>query len=476
MPVHLASRATETTRRRLLGKSMIGAAALLSGCGLPAAGGRIRRRGQLLLGEVPGAPPGLVDAASFPLIEALIGRRSRRFAVGTSVPDGPLAHTSSHPPLPLSELEQMLVLTSVAGNTGWQHLIPFHPRYLPHIPNYGAAAGGRTFPSAAGIHATQFFYTDDDGSYFLPTRDAPELASFGDVGLDLDAYLKAHRERVRKIGDGRLHLPRTPEHMESHNHWIANCAGSTLVIPVVDLAHHGIANLCYWVQNGVCLYDDIHGEPIPGLEPFAGRVDLDHPLPLSFAEQLLLGEATTEVATSCYAGALMLQALGLGGWVYGGLNPFSVLGASGDPKVPGLGFRHDVDERWPLPNVTGLPGVFEGLCPPHVEDMEAAVRVVVERKFGPGGPFHEATPGPYRDNARVRASASPYDEEFIACVATMASYIHARFGRFPATMSPMFAFLYLQAHHLDTDYYDEHFRPGEYLATHRDHMRRWHGA
>ena len=30
------------------------------------------------------------------------------------------------------------------------------------------------------------------------------------------------------------------------------------------------------------------------------------------------------------------------------LNPFTVLGASGDPNVPGLGFRYDADERWAL--------------------------------------------------------------------------------------------------------------------------------
>jgi hypothetical protein len=38
-----------------------------------------------------------------------------------------------------------------------------------------------------------------------------------------------------------------------------------------------------------------------------------------------------------------------------------VLGASGDPNVPGLGFRYDTDEKWSLPNPTGLQGVFEGI-------------------------------------------------------------------------------------------------------------------
>jgi hypothetical protein len=33
---------------------------------------------------------------------------------------------------------------------------------------------------------------------------------------------------------------------------------------------------------------------------------------------------------------------------------------------------------------------------------------------------------------------------------------------------------YLQAHHLDLDFYDHHFKPGAYLETHASHMELWH--
>jgi hypothetical protein len=33
---------------------------------------------------------------------------------------------------------------------------------------------------------------------------------------------------------------------------------------------------------------------------------------------------------------------------------------------------------------------------------------------------------------------------------------------------------YVQAHHLDLDFYDRFFRPGAYLPTHADHQRVWH--
>jgi hypothetical protein len=33
---------------------------------------------------------------------------------------------------------------------------------------------------------------------------------------------------------------------------------------------------------------------------------------------------------------------------------------------------------------------------------------------------------------------------------------------------------YLQAHHLDLDFYDQKLRPGSYLETHARHMETWH--
>ncbi len=161
--------------------------------------------------------------------------------------------------------------------------------------------------------------------------------------------------------------------------------------------------------------------------------------------------------------------------MFDGVDRHTVLGASGDPAVPGLGFRYDTDERWAIPNPTGLPGVFEGYCPPHYPDMRAAVEAFVRRKFGPGGPFHSETPGPWRESGRVRASAQMHDEEFKECVATMAQFVHDRFGKYPGTVPSIFCLTYLQAHHLDLEFYDRHFQPGAYLRTHAEHLARWHG-
>ncbi len=461
-----------TSRRKLLGASMIGAGAVLGGLGAPSSAAALTSRGNILLNRIPDLPKGLVEAAGFPLIDAIHGRRSRRFAKGASIPGGPLAYTSKHPPAPLSELETMLLLTTVSGNTGWSNLIPHNRFYLPKIPNYAGAAGGRTFPSSAGFHTSEIFYTDDNGVYFFPTRDM-DAATAGNGETDLNSYLDKHKSRIVKIADGRLKTPAQPQHMEMHNEWCGNVPGSTFIMPVADLAQHVVLTLCYLVQNGACIYDSVNDQQLPGLEKFKSLVDIENPYPLTYVEQIALTEVTVELSTSCYAGALMLQAMGLGGWMYDGINQFSVLGASGDPDVPGLGFRADMIPGQPLPHVTGLEGIFEGHCPPHFDNMRAAVESVVRRKFGADGPFNPKTPGPYRQSDVVRNSAAPIGEEFVDCVATMAQYVYDKFGRFPATVPAIFNLMYLQAHQIDTGFYDEHFSSGAYLKTHAEHDQNW---
>ena len=419
-------------------------------------------------------PPGLADALAFPLLEALMGRRSRRFPLGASIPDGPFAYRSDQAPVPLCELEQTLLLSAMAGATGWHFLLPHHDHLAPHLPAYSASAVGRPFPSVAGFHTSDLFFTDDNGVYFFSTRDGLPSGRTEPGADDLDAFLQTHRRCVRKLDDRRLHLPPQAPYMEGHNAWCTNLPGSTLIIPVCDVAQHLLASLCMRVQNGACIYDDIHHEPIAGLDRFGHLVDLDRPAPLSLVEQSTLNECVAELTTCCYAGQLAQQAMGLGGWLLTGINRYAILGASGDPAVPGLGFRYDQDDRWSNPNPTGLEGVFEGHCPPHYDPMRAAVDALVERKFGPGGPFHAATPGPWSDSAAIRADAPAHDDEFRDCVACMAQHIFDRFGKFPGTVPTIFAFSYLQAHHLDLGFYDRHFKPGAYLTTHANHMARWH--
>jgi hypothetical protein len=357
--------------------------------------------------KTPGSASAQTEAlgqlAAFPLVEALFGRRSRRFALGGEIPDGPLAYRSSHQPLPLDELERLLVLTAMGGTTGWDYSITRHARYAPHVSNYAAAAG-RTFPSAAGFHTAELFFTDDTGVWFFPTRDAGALVDPAVEEVTPELMVQRHRGRLRQLAEGRLYLPAAEPYLEGHNTWCVNVPGSLLVIPVADIAQHLLAILCFFAQNGYGIYDDVNRRPIPGLEQFRGLVDVEEPVPLTFAEQYALTEATAELACACYAGVLVLQAMGL------------------------------------------------------------------------GGPFHPDTPGAWTDSPRIRGSAQVHDQAFQACVALQAQYVLDTFGKFPGTVPTLFILNYLQAHHLDLEFYDQFFKSGAYLPTHAEHLARWHGG
>lgn len=420
----------------------------------------------------------LAELSDFPLYAAILGRRSRRFPVGGKIPDGKLAFTSRREPRPLTDLQRALVLATVAGQTGWHFGITRHPGYAPRLPNYGGSALGRTFPSAAGFHTTDFFFTDDSGTYVLSTRDTPLEARFHEGSLadqdDVEAALNAVLARAVRIGDERLHLPREQPYFEGHNTWVGNWPGSLLVIPVADLAQQTLLNIAFFQQNGYAIFDDVNGRPIPGVERFAHRLaHADDPQPLSFVEQYSLAEASAELMTAAYTGHLALGAIGLGGWAFDGLDRLSVLGASGEPDVPGLGFRYDEDERWSLPNPTGRDGVFTSFTRPHFGSMRGAVEALVERKFGPGGPFDPGTPGPWRDSPGVRGAAAPFDEEFVELLTLQAEYVDETFGKFPGTVPSVWIMNYLQAQHLDADFYDTLFEPGAYLPTHAAEQERW---
>jgi hypothetical protein len=411
----------------------------------------------------------LAAVAHFPLFAAITGRRSRRFPVGGRIPSGALAYISRRPVQPLSEVERALLVSIAGGVTGWHYGITHNPGYAPSLPNYSGSATGRTFPSAAGFHTSQLFFTDDTGTYLLPNRDEPPREFH-----TIEEWISHTAQSYVRISDNRLELPHQEPYMEGHNVWIGNHPGSLLAFPVADLAEHLMENLWFFAANGYLIRDDVNGRNIPGTQNFSALPHADDPIPLSFVEQYTLTEASAELAIAANNGMLALQALGLGGWIYDGLNRLSVLGGSGDPRAPGVGFVSDDDESWPFPNVTGLPGYFETLSPPHVQSVAAGVKQLVARKYGPGGPFHPDTPGPWSATQAVRSSALP--PEGIQDIVTIeASYIYDTFGKLPGTVPTVHVLMYLQAQHLDIDFYDKFFVPGAYLETHAEHQARWHG-
>jgi len=181
---------------------------------------------------------------------------------------------------------------------------------------------------------------------------------------------------------------------------------------------------------------------------------------------------------------LVLQAMGLGGWIHSSISPLALL--------PALGFKYVTPRyrwldffRWGTfvtsvrSQPIGLPPYIECMCPPYYPSMADAVQAVIDAKYRAGGT--------YGDDAYFRRifrgdrgekylhEVPHYTDDVINCTKDICTYIYKRHGRFPAHCDAIYVpGIWLQAHHLDLEYYDTLFNNG-YTETQREHQQRWHG-
>src|SRR5262249_23903202 len=194
-----------------------------------------------------------------------------------------------------------------------------------------------------------------------------------------------------------------------------------------------------------------------------GMLDRGKKYPYSYLEQYVLTTCAVEIGIICQNIVLALQAIGLGGWMFSGISPFSLLGAMAGTGIKGLGFRFATNPRWGVPNPLGLDGIYEAYCPPYHRHLGAAVDAFVAFKYGPGGTYDPRTPGPFRDTPAVKSEAARPSTELIECVATVAEHIHSTYGKFPGTVPSIFVRFYAQAQRLENEFYDRFFPDGSYL-------------
>ncbi len=420
----------------------------------------------------------IADLLRYPLFNALFGRRARRFGLGMEIPSGPLAFRSRHAAKPLSELEHSLLIAAATGVSGWSFGVPFGPDRPDEHAHYTLRFTGRTAPTAGGFGTPALLFTNDDGTFITNTRDVrPQPGQPpGGAASDTEQILSVIRQHTMKLSDTRLDLPAEPPHMLEPNLWMANAPGSTLFMPIGDASEQVLSLLALAIGNGNTIVDDAVGRPAGDLQPFvrSGLISDNKRVPISVLQQMAYEANCSELAFMGHNIVLTLQAMGLGGLYLNGLNRWSILGAFAAKGIQGFGFRFVHDERWTLPNPVGLDGVYEALCPPYHADMQSAVEAFVKRKFGPGGAYDPDTPGAWKHSAGVKKSVSPYSEEFIDCLTTVAQYVLDSYGRFPNTFTTIVLPGFVQAVHLDTEFYDTHYASGAYLKTHASHMRRWH--
>jgi hypothetical protein len=415
---------------------------------------------------------------SFGLADAVFSRRSRRFGRGMTLADGALAYESRLDPVPLSELEEAFLIWLGTGTTGLA---------LGDLPRDGLAWmhswAGRSWPCSCNSHSTELFFTNDSGLYLVALReDQPangRTAAFaGERREDtVDRVLEAVRRNRTLLSEGRADLPTGEPGLFGFNSWNANRPGTTLFVPVTNTTVEYLTLLFIYFdeEHRFSVVDELSDGAPCGLEPWlrTGRIRRDTEMSLFDLEMRVLTTLNVEQAFICQNMSLALQALGLGGWTFTGFLPHHLLGA--DPSCEGLGFRFVTPQRSPRRVTTRAPvgrdGVMEGLCPPYVADMDEAVeRFLAERAARPEGD----RPYPYEAPASVTGERRDPSPETIEIVKAFCSWVERVHGRFPAFLDPMFVRLVVQAHHLDLDFYDRHYRPGSYTPVHRDHFALWH--
>jgi hypothetical protein len=143
-----------------------------------------------------------------------------------------------------------------------------------------------------------------------------------------------------------------------------------------------------------------------------------------------------------------------------------------------FGPRRPLDESaGPAPVMAGLDGVFESYCPPYYPDMGSAVQAIFDAKWGKSGIYkEEGGPVALKDRQSLDRLVARTPDWCLEATKAFCQYVWETYGRFPATVDPMAMNIWFQAHHLETDFYDQYYQPGAYHQAVKDHMGTWHGS
>jgi hypothetical protein len=180
--------------------------------------------------------------AGYPLLDAMRGRRSRRFGMGMKIPDGPFAYESRHEPLPLTEAEEAALAFAACGVTG----------YALADLSYGRGQGGgmlagllgRTVASPDAINTVSVFVTNDNATYLLKRpqdfepAEIPTLVELAGRGELVELY---RRSRI-KTSDGRAAPPVEPTYNFNINRWALYAPGGTYLLPVQEMTARFCSN------------------------------------------------------------------------------------------------------------------------------------------------------------------------------------------------------------------------------------------
>lgn len=429
---------------------------------------------------------------SYSLMDALLNRRSRRFAAGMKLNGGPLAYESTRKAQPLTIEEEAALAFAACGVTG--PALAELPYESGNLPN---AAGGnimkqfaaRTSPSADALHTVTVFVINDGGVWMLKRpQDFPctELAGLAKDAREHKLVELYERSRVR-ISEKRVDVPRELPFTLPFNKWSANVPGTTYFIAVNELTALYINVVLSALSDDFKYFivDERNGFRPAGIGQFArskGGPLHDDPrdgrfMTVGFLESWLFEMAAVEQGAIIQNLGLMSQAMGLGGFPHFAAHPFAwpqalgfrmeepmlsrVIGAGAVTRAAMRLLKKDI----PLPTGVGLERdgkvLIKPYCPPYYGSMKAAVLDLVETKFARGkGAFRDGGESTgFLDPQKVLQGIPEYPGVAVEATIAYCEYVFNRYGRFPAACGPFRTVLAYQAHRLDPDFYRKFYRP-----------------
>jgi hypothetical protein len=421
---------------------------------------------------------------TYTLLNAMIDRRSRRFAPGMTLDGGPLSFQSRLSPEPLNEEEEAALAFAACGITG--HALAELPYRSGKRPESGGGNImthfiGRTVASGDAMHNSTVFVINDHGAWLLKRpQDYPreEISQF--VG-DAHAHRLVDLYRKARIGiaDKRVEVPREMPFVAPFNKWSANVAGTTYFLPIAELSALYINVLLSAFDHDFAFFvvDDHQGYQPAGIGRFAraagGHLENDpargRVATISFMETWVCEFVAIEQGAMHQNLGLMSSALGLGGFPHFAAHPFIwplVLGFRMENvsfnKLSGAPPDRSGDLIVPTPVGLERDGkiLIKPFCPPYYRDMEEAVLAFVDYKYAPGrGTFRDGgNSTAWCDGKRVQSEIPRYSDEAIAATVQYCKYVYEQYGRFPMNGGPFRTLLAYQAHRLDPDFYAKFYK------------------
>jgi hypothetical protein len=227
-------------------------------------------------GQATASQEAYASLARYPLLDALIERRSRRFGEGMRLNGGPLAYNSTHAPQQLSLEEEAALAFAGCGITGFALAdLPYESGEMPEAGggNIITHFVGRTVASGDAMHNTTLFVINDEGVWMLKRpQDYPreEIAGLSQAARERQLVELYEKSRVQ-IARGRHEVPRELPFVAPFNKWAANLPGTTYFLPVAECSalYINILLSAFGEEFGYFVVDECNRFKPPGIARFA---------------------------------------------------------------------------------------------------------------------------------------------------------------------------------------------------------------